>query len=337
MLSICTTVKNRSRLQIGERKLELFPNCVCSLVQSVGEDIPCELVVADWNSDDWPLEQWLEEAARPIPTRIVKLDGNFSRGRGLNVAAKAARGDSVFFMDTDVLLCRELIRRGLQCVEQGKAYFPILYSFNDPDHRTGRWRRGGFGHCMLGTDAFRTLGGWPEYKSWGKEDDHFWSSVKAQLPVVREDVEGFYHQWHPDDLDFKNRYGQETEVTQRLRARAEASELADQALTHLGTILPLGSCYILVDNNQFETKGRPQDRVLPFLERNGQYWGNPTDDAQAIHELERMRLGGASFIVFAWNTFWWLDHYAEFAAYINSTASCILSDERLTIFEFLST
>src|SRR5215510_8347818 len=102
MLSICTTIKNRSRVTVEGRELLLFPRCVESIRASVGRELPCELVVADWGSDDWPLDEWLPGAASPIPVRIIQLDGTFSRGRGLNAAARAARGDLYFFADSDV-------------------------------------------------------------------------------------------------------------------------------------------------------------------------------------------------------------------------------------------
>ena len=75
MLSLCTTIKNRSRVRAGDRDLLLFPNAVRSLTQSIGPDVACELVVADWGSDDWPLAEWLEQAAAPIPVRLVAAAG----------------------------------------------------------------------------------------------------------------------------------------------------------------------------------------------------------------------------------------------------------------------
>ncbi len=59
-------------------------------------------------------------------------------------------------------------------------------------------------------------------------------------------------------------------------------------------------------------------RFLPFLEKQGAYWGSPPDDTTAIVELERMRQGEARFIAFAWPAFWWLDHYGKFQEYLRS-------------------
>ncbi len=59
MLSFCVTVKNRSRVDVDGRRLELFPACVASIVAACVDRVDAELVVADWRSDDWPLAEWL--------------------------------------------------------------------------------------------------------------------------------------------------------------------------------------------------------------------------------------------------------------------------------------
>src|SRR5438067_2368806 len=129
MLSICVTIKNRSRVKFDNYELSLFPACVASVVKSVAKYPACELVVVDWESDDWPLQDWLEQAALPLPVRIVNAqEQSFSRGKGLNLAAAAAKGDALLFLDADCLLCEHVLARGLECVRQGKAYFPVLFS-----------------------------------------------------------------------------------------------------------------------------------------------------------------------------------------------------------------
>lgn len=332
LLSICTTVKNRSRVQVGGRELRLFPNCVDSIVRARGVKINLELVVADWESDDWPLAEWLRDAAHPIPVRVSTLSGTFSRGRGLNVAAKAALGDCLFFLDSDALVGEDVLEWGIATVRKGNAYFPVPYSFNDPEHRSGYWRHSGFGHCMLSKQAFDNLGGWPEYSSWGSEDD-FWGKVKASLPVVREEVSGFYHQWHPDDIDFKNRYGEESDTVRRARARAQQGKLETEAIQRLREILPSGARYILVDEDRSDIKDGIESRAVPFLEKDGEYWGPPSDDIHAIRELERMRREGAEFIVFPWITFWWLEYYGEFAEHLVRSGRCLQRDDLMTVYQ----
>jgi glycosyltransferase involved in cell wall biosynthesis len=78
----------------------------------------------------------------------------------------------------------------------------------------------------------------------------------------------------------------------------------------LTRLIPASESFILVDDDSLALGPLENRLCFPFLERNGQYWGAPGDDATAVSELERLRLLGASFIVFAWPSMWWLDHYA---------------------------
>ena len=110
-----------------------------------------------------------------------------------------------------------------------------------------------------------------------------------------------------------------------------------RAIEEMAEILPVGKSFILVDEAKWGDGEILAGRhVIRFLERNGQYWGHPQDDEVAIRELERMRQKGASSIVFAWHTFWWLDHYTGLKRHLQSKYRCTLSNERLMIFDLRS-
>ena len=110
------------------------------------------------------------------------------------------------------------------------------------------------------------------------------------------------------------------------------------AVKEVKSVVPEGATFVLVDDqwwgdnwgNSEIVAGR---RQLPFLERNGEYWGNPSDSSTAIAELERLRASGASHVVFAWPAFWWLDHYAGFAGWLRDNFSCVLDNERVLAFD----
>jgi len=87
---------------------------------------------------------------------------------------------------------------------------------------------------------------------------------------------------------------------------------------------------LLVDDGAL---GPQRRRCLPFLERDGEYWGRPADDHTAIAEIERMRGEGATFLVFIWSTFWWLEHYRAFSRYLSTRYSCVLRNGLATVFD----
>lgn len=103
----------------------------------------------------------------------------------------------------------------------------------------------------------------------------------------------------------------------------------------LEPLIPLGQNYILVDMDEWGWNGQllENSQSIPFLEKDGMYWGPPPDDAIAIEEFERLRREKASFIVFGSPAFWWFDYYAEFARHLRSKFRCVLDSERLVVFD----
>src|SRR5260221_4023539 len=99
-------------------------------------------------------------------------------------------------------------------------------------------------------------------------------------------------------------------VTQSSPAVVQWSQRLATAAAEIRQTLPVGTTFILVNDDQLGNESRALSgyTVLPFLENNGQYWGRPDDDRTALNELERLQRAGATHLVFAWSSFWWLDH-----------------------------
>lgn len=113
------------------------------------------------------------------------------------------------------------------------------------------------------------------------------------------------------------------------RLRAATQELAG--------LVPAGSSFILVDEAQWgETETLTGRHTIPFLEREGRYWGLPPDSDTAVRELERLRAAGATFMVFAWPAFWWLDYYSGLRSHLYATTRCVLRSEHVVVFDLQS-
>ncbi|MGQ9653037.1 MAG: glycosyltransferase family 2 protein [Thermodesulfobacteriota bacterium] len=131
------------------------------------------------------------------------------------------------------------------------------------------------------------------------------------------------------------------------RCRAEGIELdrealkgrswwrqMDRAASELEALIPSGCTYVMVDDDLWGPgEVVPGARRLPFLERNGIYWGPAGDDSIAIKELERLRTSGACFISFVWSSFWWLSFYKGLNRHLRSRYRAILENERLVVFD----
>lgn len=113
-----------------------------------------------------------------------------------------------------------------------------------------------------------------------------------------------------------------------------ASHWTAPCLETMASILPVDSRYALVDDDQWGSLQVFSDRTrVPFMEKDGEYWGNPVDDAAAIAELDRLHGKGLGYILFASNCFWWLDYYKGFAQHLNTRHRCVFKNERLIAFE----
>jgi len=107
----------------------------------------------------------------------------------------------------------------------------------------------------------------------------------------------------------------------------------DLALQDIARLIPTEDAFILIDQETLRGELGAARQAIPFLERDGHYWGPPPDDDTAIGELERLRQSGARYAVFAWPAFWWLDHYAGLRRYLRSNFPCVVENDRLIVFD----
>ena len=164
---------------------------------------------------------------------MVRLDGAFARGRGLDACAAAvAPADAdplLLFIDVDMVFDSGFLHRcRATAVPRAQIYWPVVFSlYREPRdleaemHNAGMWRDFGFGMaCMyrkdyvaIGACGRRTPPPPPPTRAtgryntsvvgWGKEDVELYeSAVRAEeLEVVRAVDEGMLHQWHPKECN----------------------------------------------------------------------------------------------------------------------------------------
>jgi glycosyltransferase involved in cell wall biosynthesis len=110
--------------------------------------------------------------------------------------------------------------------------------------------------------------------------------------------------------------------------------LLKAALDDIREYIPVTDKFILVDDNAWNANETFADnRAKPFLEVGGVYNGIPQNDAEAIRELDRLRLSGVKYIVFAKHSYWWFDNYPQFTSYLFSEFECKIKNERAVIID----
>ena len=108
----------------------------------------------------------------------------------------------------------------------------------------------------------------------------------------------------------------------------------DQSVRELASAVPPRSPLVLIDDQTWGATAIDGRACVPFLERDGHYWGAPPDDAAAIAELERMRgQRSIGFVATAWPAFWWVTSYPKFYEYLRSTSECMIDNDRLLLFD----
>jgi hypothetical protein len=130
------------------------------------------------------------------------------------------------------------------------------------------------------------------------------TSDRAGLEAVRRDLTRFQYEL----------------LVHRVRAAVESA-------------LPSGAIALVV------SKG--DERLVAFNGRTGWHFlrnekglyagHHPADSAAAIAALETLRAAGAGYLVFPQVALWWLDHYAELRAHLDTHGRVVLRDERTAV------
>jgi hypothetical protein len=101
----------------------------------------------------------------------------------------------------------------------------------------------------------------------------------------------------------------------------------------IATTVPAGASFTLIDDGTLGIEELSGRRALPFLERDGEYWGAPEDGEQAVAELSEVAARGVHHVVVAWPSFWWLEEYPELERHLRSHWQCVAESEAAVVFE----
>lgn len=70
-----------------------------------------------------------------------------------------------------------------------------------------------------------------------------------------------------------------------------------------------------------------------FLEKDAIYYGHPASSGDAVTGLEKLKRHGATHLVFYSSSFWWLEHYLEFAEQLDATTTLVSATPQFKIYK----
>ena len=190
--------------------LALLPKMIRSLMAQKKPEDDWVLVIVDYGSTDVILKEVLDyEIGTRMPWHIEKVTEYpyFDRGGGLAKAVSIAdtkfNADAVFFCDADLQFSSHtLFDEMYKSLANNHFFYPIFFSFALADHSKGLWRDTSFGNFACSLENYKKTEGWLHNISWGWEDRALSDSIPEQLKD-RMKIEGFYHQWHPLQWEFR--------------------------------------------------------------------------------------------------------------------------------------
>ncbi|XP_023826002.1 chondroitin sulfate N-acetylgalactosaminyltransferase 2 [Salvelinus sp. IW2-2015] len=207
---------------------------------------------------------------------LIPVDEEFSRGRGLDIGARAwKKGDVLmFFCDVDIYFTLDYLNTCLLHTAPNKrVFYPVVFSLYNPAivygnlelvppiesqliHKkdAGFWRDFGFGMTCQYRSDFLNIGGFDlEVKGWGVEDVHLYRKyLRSDLIVTRTPVSGLFHLWHEKQCA--------DELTpEQYRMCIQSKAMNEASHSHLGMLVFREEIENHLRKQAYKTQGNTED------------------------------------------------------------------------------
>lgn len=216
-ISICFNHYNRTFVDIGNNCIRpIFLNSLQSVKNTIDDcvldDISFEICILD-NSKDGviPIKKWVNKflkgynyILKTLKYKEVRFSDKtmMDRGLGRNIIGDMATGDYILWLDTDMIINRNLIMEGLKEVYKNHIFFPVCFYYLTPDNQYGFWANGGYGNVMMTRKSFKR-NKWPQYPEHTlsyEEDVEYFKKLKQSYKVVERRIDDYFHQYHPGKM-----------------------------------------------------------------------------------------------------------------------------------------
>jgi SAM-dependent methyltransferase len=259
-----------------------------------------------------PLEMDQRDFLAADLTQPLRLHGYFDLAMSLEVAEHLEEAQADQFVETLTKLAPVVLFSAAIPHQGGEHHVNEQWP--------GYWAERFEAHEFLALDPFRRL-------LWERSDVDWWYSQNLVLYVHQEHVSRF--PW----IMGTNERGVPTFVHPQNYLNQTWQNRVLRVSVDIGTMTRPGDTIILADEDRFGRLYLPGRVIRPIIERNGIYFGPPSDDQAAISELLRLRDQGADYLAVGWPAFWWLKHYKRFAAFLKEQFIESLRNEHVVIYQ----
>jgi SAM-dependent methyltransferase len=281
---------------------------------------------------------WLAEFKRRGVTDILGVDGPHVSVRQLEIVqddflaadlTQPLRLDRYFDLAISLEVAEHLdVHRSEQFVETLTDLAPVVLFSAAIPHQGGRhhvneqwpayWSEQFAAHDFVTLDPFRSV-------LWDRSDVDWWYAQNLMLYVRKDHVTRF-----PTLASAE--HGFPTYVHPRNYLHHAWQNRVLHVAVDLATVTRLGDVVIVADEDQFGSFYLPGRIVRPIVERNGTYFGPPSDDAEAIAEVQRMIGEGAVYLAIGWPAFWWLKFYNKLTEHLDEHHFTVLKNEHVIMY-----
>ena len=166
--------------------------------------------------------------------------------------------------------------------------------------------------------------------------------VQPSFPVSTDDRAYFLMKWDVEHARESHRTIEEkwklAEFPQPLgfveERHAKATDLLAGWKQELLSRVGEDELILLVDYFQWQdTEATAGLNVQRFVEKGGDYWGDPPDEATAIEDLEQKRAEGAALLVLSWYAFWYLSVFGAFADHLKARYPKVVDNDHMIAFD----
>lgn len=103
------------------------------------------------------------------------------------------------------------------------------------------------------------------------------------------------------------------------------------AAQDIAALVPPGARFVLVDHGWLDEHTPGGRLVVPLIGSSRQH--SRLGNTAVVQQVDQQRQAGATFLVFAWPAFWWIDRDSALGRELRARFPCLMENQRVVVFD----